>query len=258
VADDTVTLALDGDVSLSEFAEAVAHFDHLIQALARDEDASHVRWVVADLEVSSTVATARGVGDDEQSPEVVRGEIERVVSGYLKVGLSLEHGEPIPYSPDVVREARAIISVLNGQVKYVRFETAEAEATVGAAPAAESGDAIQRRQPVYGAVEGRVQTLSSRGGLRFTLYDTLHDKAVSCYLAEGREDEMRDVWGKRAVVEGQVTRDPETGRPLAVRQITAVEMLPEVSPARYRDLRGIGPSPGLSAEEAIRRLRDAG
>jgi hypothetical protein len=257
VADDTLTLALDGDVSLAEFAEAIRHFDSLVQAIARAESADHVRWVVANLEVSSTIATTRGIAAPDQPEATIEKEIERVVSGYLRVGQSLERGEPIPYTnKDVIREAEAITAVLNGTVKSVRFETAADEALV-AAPAARP-DSIKGKQTAYGAVEGRVQTLTTRGGLRFTLYDTLHDRAVSCYLARGREDQMRDVWGRRAVVEGIVTRDASTGRPLAVREITAVELIPEVEPRKYRELRGISPSRGLSAEEAIRRLRDAG
>jgi hypothetical protein len=256
VADDTITLALDGNVSLSEFAEAIRRFDSLVQALARAEKAKHVRWFVADLEMSSTIATARGVAAPDQPEEVVRDEVKRMVAGYLRVGLSLEQGEPIPYAQDVVKEAEAITAVLNENVRTVRFETAQSEALI-AAPAARP-ETITEKQTSYGAVEGRVQTLTSRGGLRFTLYDTLYDKAVSCYLAEGHEDEMRDVWGRRAVVEGVVSRDAKSGRPLAVRGITTVEMLPEVAPGKYRELRGLSPSGGLSAEEAIRRLRDAG
>ena len=81
-------------------------------------------------------------------------------------------------------------------------------------------------QPVaYGGVTGRIQTLSSRGGLRFTLFDTLFDRAVSCYLAEGQEELMRDVWGRMAVVEGLVTRDRATGRPQVIRSVRGVTVV---------------------------------
>jgi hypothetical protein len=255
MANDTVTLALDGDnIGLGEFAEAVRHFDALIRALARDAEAKHVRWQVVDLEVSSTIATARGVAENGMPPAVVRTEVENVVNRYLRVGIALERGEPIPFKSKIATEAKAITQVLNGHVTAVRFETSEAEAVVGV-PAPIPPPKL--RQPTYGAVEGRVQTLTSRGGLRFTLYDTFHDKAVSCYLQEDYEDAMRDVWGKRAIVEGRVTRDL-VGRPLAIRGITQVEVLPETQTGSYRGLRGLAPSRGLSPEDAIRRLRDAG
>ncbi len=110
-----------------------------------------------------------------------------------------------------------------------------------------------------GAISGRVQTLSNRGSLRFTLYDLLHDKPVSCYLAAGREDLMLDAWGKLAVVEGSVRRHPLTGRPLTIRGITAVDIRPDPNAEDYRWARGVVPLPsnGMSPEDAIRHLRDA-
>lgn len=256
MANDTVTLTLDGEVDLDDFAEAVFRFNRLIRAIARAENATHVRWRMAQLDVGSAVAAARGIPLNGASPDVAREEAERVVKGYLRTGLSLQHGEAVPYPPDVEREARELTGILNGRVQNLRFETAEAEATIGMSVEQEP---LKLPVPMYGAVEGRVQTLTSRGGLRFTLYDTLYDKAVSCYLVEDFEDIMRDAWGRRAVVEGRVTRDIPSGRALAIRAITAVQVLPEIAAGRYRDLRGIAPSTrGVSAEDAIRRLRDAG
>ena len=117
-----------------------------------------------------------------------------------------------------------------------------------------------RFAPYYGGVEGRVQTLTSRGSLRFTLYDLFYDRAVSCYLSEGREDLMRDAWGRYVLVEGMVYRDPVGGRPTSVRRVTGDTILTEPEPGRsYVDARGAlrQDASGLSPEEAIRRVRDA-
>jgi hypothetical protein len=113
--------------------------------------------------------------------------------------------------------------------------------------------------PAYGAIKGRIQTVTTRGSLRFTLYDIMHDKAVSGYFAEGKQDLIRDLWGHMVMVEGMVTRDPLSGRPLAIRQVRDIEPLPEPSLTfDYMDARGVAPSlNGLSPEEAIRRIRDA-
>lgn len=103
-----------------------------------------------------------------------------------------------------------------------------------------------------------MQTLSSRGSLRFTLYDLVFDKAVSCYLEPGHEETMRGVWGKLASVEGWVTRDTLTGRPISVRRITSVQPRREVEPGSFREARGAvraGPD-AERPEVAIRRMRD--
>lgn len=70
---------------------------------------------------------------------------------------------------------------------------------------------------------------------------------------------MRDAWGDLAVVEGIVKRDPRSGRPVTVRQVRAVELLPEVGPEDYKKARGLiplGPDSQVP-EEVIRKARDA-
>jgi hypothetical protein len=95
--------------------------------------------------------------------------------------------------------------------------------------------------------------------LRFTLFDLFYDKAVSCYFAEGKQELIRDMWGQLAVVEGIISRDPVTGRPLSIRQVNTVMPLAEnAAHFDYQEARGVAPSlNGLSPEDAIRRIRDA-
>ena len=110
-----------------------------------------------------------------------------------------------------------------------------------------------------GAITGRVQTLSSRAGLRFNLFDTVHDRSVTCYLKLGQEEVMREVWGSWATVVGTVSRESVTGKPISIRDIRKVERLDEVSPRTYQEARGAVPweTGDILPEEAIRLLRDA-
>lgn len=109
--------------------------------------------------------------------------------------------------------------------------------------AAQLGDPEEGpRSGSYGAVTGRIQTLTSRNSLRFVVYDHLHDRAVSCYLVEGGQDMMREMWDRVATVEGWVSRDPESGRPLTVRRVSNVKALSEAEPDAYKRARGaLGP-----------------
>jgi hypothetical protein len=71
---------------------------------------------------------------------------------------------------------------------------------------------------------------------------------------------MRELWGRRAIVEGEVRRDPWSGRPTKIRQVTAVEPVPEDSaPGGWREARGALTRvwDGTPAEETIRKMRDA-
>jgi hypothetical protein len=261
MADDSLTLALTGDdIPLADFAVAVSRFRSLVDALTAEvATGSDIEWVLTALDFSSAITTVRG----RTTKADADGQVQRVIRAYEEAGDAVVRGVPIPYSSKVAGEVVALTSLINGKIKSIRLETAEREIIVltphTAQPAAVTVALAPAGGGSYGAVEGRVQTLTNRGALRFTLYDTLNDRAVACYLAEGREDLMRDVWGKRAIVEGWVQRDPLTGRALSVRRVSEITVLPENEPGSYRAARGILPlRPGdLLPEVMVRRLRDA-
>lgn len=251
MARDSLTLRLSGDdIPLADFAKAMAKLSELIAALSQElEGDDPIDWTVSDLERSSAIATAQGVAKRIET-------VERVVVAYEQVGEALESHAPVPYSAKARAAALGITSILGGRVDAVTFETVAVEKTVRLRPVPTPAvhDIVQK-----GAVRGRVQTLSNRGALRFTLFDLLHDKAVSCYLAEGREGLMLDAWGKVAIVEGMVRRDTFTGRPVSVREVSALTVQPDSPSGSYRRARGAVPLPpgGLLPEDAIRRFRDA-
>lgn len=267
MTDDTITLVLHGEIPFPAFRKAVDGFQDLVVALG-DCVAHNARidWVVTDLEVaSSAIATVTGAPIEGAGYDAVHS----VVRAYEDVGELLRRGGSLDRYPLAVeKSARRIIGVLNGRVSSVRFETEQKEAEVTSAAmharatAGEQPQALAVAMPEtavsYGTVRGRVQSLTSRGRLRFTLYDINADRAVSCYLEPGSEDLMRETWGKMALVGGIVRRDPVTGQAMTVRQVTTVAILPEAEPGSWR--RAIGAIPYvhgvISAEAAVRRGRD--
>lgn len=246
-----MTLGLNGEVPLSLFANAMTHFAGLAHALADEISPSvDVVWIIEELVSGSAQATVRG---ESSQP----GALEPIPHAFLAVGIALSEGRPVPYSPKVAREALGIAQILNGKVTSIRFETRDDDATVSSVAHGGKGP---RYVSSYGAVGGRVQTLSSRNSLRFTLYDAVHDRAVSCYLREGRQDVMRDAWDRRAIVEGWVSRDATTGRPVTIRRVQHVEVVDDVLPGSLvKSVRGIAPVSDSSkiGVDVIRRLRDA-
>ena len=247
MAKDTITFELGGRVEIRDLENGIIAFRRLVSALTpRNAD---VAWVVEDLQPGSAVATLRGEAAD---PDI----IEKIVNDYEDIGHTLSRREELtPYRNQVKNAAHAIVELTSG-VEYVRFETLDDDYLIYS----------NRQIPIeaspsvsIGAVTGRVQTLSNRGGLRFNLYDTVHDRAVACYLSSGQESLMREAWGRLAMVSGRVSRDASTGRPIAIRQIINVDILEEGPPGSYRRARGAVPwQPGYKKpEEIIRRLRDA-
>ena len=247
MAKTTVTLELGGRVELRDFADGIAAFQRLIDALTPKK--AGVSWVIEDLQPGSAVTTLRGEADDLT-------KVEQIVEDYEGIGRALAgHEDLSTYNKQVTGAANAIRH-LALTVEYVRFETPDEDHVVYGNGEGYGQDALKVS---IGAIAGRVQTLSNRAGLRFNLYDAVQDKAVSCYLAPGQEDLMRKAWDRRARVSGTVSREATTGRPMAVRKIMRVEILEDIAPGSYKRARGAVPwKPEYELpEEIVRQLRDA-
>jgi len=251
---DTITLRLSGDVFLDDYLAAIRKFHSLVGALNKDvAQGVEVEWSVDDLAGGSAVATIRGIAKEEERQPAV----EEIVRAYEDLGTRMERGWDIPYSREVIRAARGLTDILDGRIDEILFETDEMEAVITKPTDEPSGRSDQAAIFAYGAIEGRVQTLSSRTGLKFTLYDVF-GRGIPCHLQKGDEELMRGAWDKWVVVEGRIRRDP-TGKPISIRKITNVEIREPGEPQGYRKAKGIlrrGPD-APSPEEAIRRLRDA-
>lgn len=251
--DPTLTMALEGDISLEAFATEMNNWRRLVDELSAEVGGSSaILWFIDELSSGSAVATIRGESDDEQI-------IASVQRAYIDVARSLESGKWVGWPSTVRRYANSMVEMakLNEKIVAVRFQTSEDDVTITARSSADSPTTANLR--AFGAVEGRVQTLSSRKGLRFTLYDSLYDKAVTCYLRQGQESLIEDKWNHRAIVEGLISRDPVTGRPVTIREIRAVTQVEDVSEGSYKDARGIISmrTDEERPEDIIRRIRDA-
>ena len=250
MAKDTITFELGGRVDIRRLDEGIAAFRQLVSALTVG---AKIDWIVDDLQPGSALITLRGeAANQEESSQI---EVEKIVGRYEEIGRALERQTAVDRGPNVA-QAMDVVRRLIDSVEYVRFETLDAEYTIypnGSAP----------KQPVstsaIGSVTGRVQTLSSRAGFRFNLYDSIHDKAVSCYLVAGQEELMRQAWGRTVRVSGHVSREAKTGRPMAIREILTVDILEDAPTHGYLQAKGAVPwrQGDLLPEEAIRRLRDA-
>jgi hypothetical protein len=251
MGDNTITIALEGDVELKNFTTVMLRFQNLIDLLSREVAGDQaIVWTLDDLQYGSAIATIAGIADDEEP-------VLRVIDAYARVGQALERHAPIPYSPAVAAEASHITRVIGGNIIAIRFETAKNDYSIYS-PSKTEPSSTPSKRIALGVVKGRVQSISNRHKLRFTLYDALFDKPVSCYLEPDQEDLMREIWGNMVLVSGRVTREPDFGRATAVRDITSIEPVRESEPGDYKRARGaLSWSPGDEPAEAfIRRLRD--
>lgn len=249
MAKDTLTLTLKGDVTLDLFATALKHFDGLVKALSAEvAPGTKIQWEVIRLESGSALTEIRGSYIDA-------APVERVVDDFAAVARSLAAGRPIPYSEGVRENALALTSVLNGHITAIEFIVDEYRAVV----TERMTEVPEGKDIAFGVVTGIVNAIWY-DDLRLSVIDDAFGKSVACHLPPDRYDLARDVWGKRVSITGLIYRDPDTGRPIEVRQVRTVDP-EEDTPSRYsfRLARGIIPwREGQERPEAIiRRGRDA-
>src|SRR5207247_3623177 len=56
---------------------------------------------------------------------------------------------------------------------------------------------ITGQRQSYGSVEGKLQTITERGGFRFVVYDSLYDHRVDCFIDEELMKRAIASFGKR-------------------------------------------------------------
>ncbi len=247
--ENTLTYELGGQVDIKTLSDGFRAFYRLVDALT--PKSAGIAWIVDDLQAGSATVTLRG---ESESASAVKEVIER----YYKVGTALADDEDlsIGFDADTQRAANSVRNLAaSTSVEYARFGTMLDDVFIygnGQTPGTPTGLVS------VGVITGTVQTLSNRSGLRFTIYDSVHDKGVRCYLEQGQEELIRDIWGRRASVSGTIHRDGLTGIPKTVTNVLNVEALAEVEPGSYRNARGVVPwkEGDRMPEDVIRESRN--
>ncbi|MDM8519551.1 hypothetical protein QUF64_05835 [Anaerolineales bacterium HSG6] len=243
---DKIGLILDGKVTLSDFANAVHYLNELVAVLSVEVTGeNNIEWSIEELSTGSAKVLATGYAENMTS-------VDQVVTAYSTVGRSLADQTPIPYSDKVIAKAQAITEAINGQVKAITFTTSTSTAMIDKPPVKK----LPQLQKYYtlGTVTGIVDGLSQRRGLKFTLYDSLFDRAVYCYFDDGQKEMIRGIWGEQVRVTGMIYRNPKTGQPEEVYNVQDVTVVTTLD--NLKQARGILPWNGEPAEITIRRIRD--
>ena len=252
MTDDLVSFRLDGEVTVEKLSAAFASFSAVLDALHEDHGAN-VRWVVAGLESGSASAVAKAVPLDSDAERL----IPAICDDYLQAARQVLRGDGDPDRP-VLLAVRALTDVADENNPVV-LETSDDE-VIFVAPAATPVDGTdaetQQTTKSLGSVRGRVEMLSQRTTLKFSIYELVNDRSVSCFPHPDYKDVMREAWGRIADVTGTITRDVATGRPVSIRRVTRVDVVDEGDPDGYLRARGALKATE-PAERAVRRMRDA-
>ena len=101
MANDTLTFALGGKVTLQHFEQGTVLFRRLIFALSRKVE---VTWVIDDLQPGSAVITLRG---ESAEPS----KVEEIIRDYGSIGRALEQHETPQYGKRGSRASEEIMAL---------------------------------------------------------------------------------------------------------------------------------------------------
>lgn len=253
-SDSELTLQLNGYPDADKFATFVSSSRFLVKALSSSvipksrRRANRLRWYPRNASVNGAAIISY------EAPNSSRENFQRVEDAFFQVGNALRSGEDIPFSHSVAEHAERLRRIVDDDIESLVFLNEGHETIV------KRDIEVSGTPPVaaYDEVQGRIETISSRKGWRFILYDSYFDRAVTCYLGELEdEQELTQYFGKVVRVMGLVTRDPETDRPFKIKNIRGFKLV-EQPKYSWRDAKDSIQFPNeLTPERYIRNLRDA-
>lgn len=236
---ENVTLDFDAPVVSPEtLKQAVSAFmDLLIEVSAEVGHGTKILWNVS-VEKGSRLFIARpaNASSDASSNTVIKA-----ISSGLK---ALERGTAVTptHFNDRALNAAKRLAMLRGEsdrkLNYLRIRSVGKPCEISSRTTISVDRLVSGQRQAYGTLEGKLQTLTERGGLQFTVYDDLFDKGVNCFLEEGTAQSAVQAFGRRVAVSGLIQYDKE-GRPVSIR-VETIRIFKDVSELPpIKSLRGI-------------------
>jgi hypothetical protein len=248
--DTSITLTLSGNPTLPLFSEATRGLNELLVELGRELDIDSVQWEIDHLEAGSSIMTILGAGAPQEA-------VIQITDAAIATANVVRHGNTSVLTRKVAKAARRITGVLNGVVPDLTLVSGDEMVSIS------TPETNKPRETEYvtafGSLTGVIQTISKTRGLQFRILDETYGGSVVGKLDPEMTELVRDLWDRRATIEGEITRERRTGRPISMANVERVQPAREPLPGAF--LRARGALSGLVSTEPseiiIRRLRDA-
>ena len=242
-----LTLSMKGEIPFRDLIKTFSGFQRLLDTIAQEIDTGNdIEWTAEKLQGGSAEVTINGLSANMD-------DVEKTVEATDLIFTRLSQNRPIPYSENIVRQAKMLTHVINGKIHEISVKTGENEARI-----TERIEIDDPSQKIYShdSIKGTIRTLQRHPTLKFALYDSLFAKAVKCHASPAQEEEMRQAWGKTVIVSGLVGRNANTGKPVDIKDIREITIVVDMPPGSYRNARGILDLGDANPEDIIRDFRN--
>jgi hypothetical protein len=254
----------DGGVPAERFAEAVTRWLSIVSKIESknsEDGKSGIHWHI----IRATTNSPLTLTLEAQVPGKRRDTSKAVVKSYMRGMRKLESGSGVPsdFGDDTLKEARALLGLLDRGVSRIEFAAPGEEKITPTLRSAAMIDEFFGRRAAYHladtTVEGSLETVTIHGGEAFDIFDQLTGTRVRCVLPEGKLNEAVGALGKRVGVSGRA-KFSDKGRPISI-EVDSIRVLRDkVDLPSASDFEGGGRldiTGGMDSVEFVRRLRDA-
>lgn len=237
---DCLTIDLEGDLPLEKFEKAIGAFFDLIKEVTKEalHENQRIRWTVT-VRAGSAVLNAI-----PHYTEISAAHVRDILHA-IPLGIkSIEKGtDEVPrfFNREAVRAVRKLGS-LQGlkptDITAVRIRSGPEKAFVTPKSVVVADSLIGGQRQSYGAIEGKMQTITDREGFRLVVYDSLFDYRVDCFIDEELMEKAVGSFRKRVRVSGMVQYDRK-GDPVSIKVDDIYTFRPNSELPSVREMIGI-------------------
>jgi len=230
-----LTLEIDGpNVTPERFLKSVRSFFAVISEIATGISGakSAVRFTVSVKAGSNLVSLDPVAG---ASISVINQIAVSAQDGLRQ----LENGAVRPpyFSDKAIRSARDLAEVSDDDT-LIRVWIKKSPNTITKSIEANVSKLLVSEHADYGSVEGKLQTVTERGGFHFVVYQKLWDQPVRCSVPDRLSEKALKNFGKRVEVYG-VIKYRKDGQPNSIEADDIVPFPPSNQLPSFRDVHGI-------------------
>lgn len=235
-----LTLEIDGQrVTPEKFLRSVRSFFTVVTevtAKLAGKKTGGIQWRVVVKEGSNLVGV-------EPQPGFDRAILGHVVTAISEGVTGIERSPEMPrhFSERAVKSLRELADVVGtteDDDTVVRIWTKKKPIQLTHKSVAHVSQMFASEQEDHGSIEGKLQTVTERGGLQFVVYEPLWDQPVRCRIPEELTERAITSFGKRVEVYGLI-KYRKDGKPLSIQVDDIVTFPAKDEIPSFRDVHGI-------------------
>jgi hypothetical protein len=208
-----MTLELDGaDVTPERFQRAIRAFFGMVGEVTKSvcEGKPRVEWRVQVKKGSNLIGMSPVPGFRPETVGLIASTVREGLASLDADGLSPPphfNSPPLHFNDAALRHVHELADIVIAKTPQdfsIRLWTKKQSLPVTDRLAASSTLLLTGQVEDYGSIDGRLQTLSERGALRFVIYETLSDRGVPCFIEPEQWDAAMSGFRKRVEVYGLI------------------------------------------------------